>query len=65
MPCQVQWHTPVILVTQEAEAGGFQVQGQPQQQQDTKQCNETLSLNKIQNRTGDVAQWLSSPGSNP
>ncbi|KAG3267279.1 hypothetical protein H1C71_034715 [Ictidomys tridecemlineatus] len=51
-----QWHTPIIPVTPEAEAGGLQVQSQP------KQLSKTLSQNK---KDGDVAQWLSIPGFNP
>ncbi len=33
--------------------------------QGTKQFSEILSLNKIQNRAGDVAQWFSAPEFNP
>ena len=65
MASQVSWLTPVIPVTQEAETGGFWVQSQPQQKRGAKQFSETLSLNKIQNRAGIVAQWLSGPEFNP
>ena len=60
-----QWYTPVIPVVCKAEAGGLPDQSQLQQWQGTKQLNETLSLNKIQNRTGNVVQWLSAPELNP
>ena len=56
---------PVIPVAREAEAGGSQVQSQPQQKRGAEQLSETLSLNKIQNRAGDVAQWSSAPEFNP
>ena len=46
------------LAAQEAEAGGSQVQSQPQQQPGAKQLSETLSLNKIQNKTRNVVQGL-------
>uniref|UniRef100_A0A8C9PWJ1 Uncharacterized protein n=1 Tax=Spermophilus dauricus TaxID=99837 RepID=A0A8C9PWJ1_SPEDA len=52
-------------VTLEAEPGGLQIQSQSQELGDTKQLSETLSLNKIQNRARDVAQWLSVPEFNP
>ena len=52
---------PVIPAAQGAKAGGSQVQSQPQRKQGPEQLSETLSLNKIQNRAGDVAQW-SIPG---
>ena len=35
------------------------------QWQGAKQLSETLSLNKIQNRAGDMAQWSSAPEFNP
>ena len=50
---------------QEAEAEGFWVQSQAQKTWGTKQLSETLSLNKIQNRAGDVAHWSSAPEFNP
>ena len=50
---------PVIPAAGKAETGESQVQSQPQQKQSAKQLSETLSLNKIQNRARDVAQWLS------
>ena len=52
----VWWQTHVIPVAQEAEAGLSQVKIQPQQNQGAKQFGETVSLNKIQNRTRDVTQ---------
>ncbi|KAG3260536.1 hypothetical protein H1C71_015504 [Ictidomys tridecemlineatus] len=52
-------------ISREAEAGGSRVQSQLQQKQGTKQLSETLSLNKIQNKPGDVAQWPSAPEFNP
>ncbi len=57
----MQWRTPVIAVAWEAEAGGSKVQSQPQQKRGPKPLGETLSLNKMQNRAGDVVQWLSAP----
>ncbi len=48
-----------------AEAGGSQVQSQHQQKQGTKQLRETLSVNKIQHRAGDGAQWSNAPEFNP
>ena len=49
-------------MAREAEAGGSHVQSWPQQEQSAnKQLSETLSLNKIQNRAEDVAQWSSAP----
>ena len=43
---QVQQHTPIIPAIQEAEAGGWQVPGQP------AQLSETLSQNKQQKEPG-------------
>ncbi len=52
---RAQWHMPVIPTVWETETGGLQVQSQTQQKQGTKQLSEALSLNKIQNKAGDVA----------
>ena len=52
-------------MAQEAEARELQVQSQSQQKRGAKQLSEALSLNKIQNMTGDVAQWLSALSSIP
>ena len=48
---------PSVPVAWEAETGEWRVQSQPLQKRGTKQLSETLSLNTIQNRAGDVAQW--------
>ncbi len=57
--CQAWWRTTEIPA-QEAEAGGLQVQSPSlTTRQSTKQLNEILFLNKIQNRAGDVALWSS------
>ena len=61
----MRWCRPVIPVAREAEAGRSQVQSQAQQKQGTKQLSETRSLSKIQDRAGDVAQWLNVPEFNP
>ncbi len=52
---------PINPAAPEAEEGGSRVQSQPQLKQGPKQLNETLSLNKIQNRAGNMTQWLSVP----
>ncbi len=58
-------HTCIYTYAREAEAGRSLVQSQPQQKQGAKQLSDTLSLNKIQNRAGDAAQWLSASEFNP
>lgn len=62
----VWWGTPVIPEAWEAEAGGAQVQGQPQKFSEAL-SNLARSCFKIKNkkRAGDVVQWLSTPGFNP
>ena len=50
---------PVLPAAWEAEAGRLQGQSQPQQLQDAKQLNETLSLNKIQSREIGWEMWFS------
>ncbi len=62
---QAQWHMPVISAALEAEAGGSRVQIQSQQWRGAEQLSETLCLNKVQNKAGHVAQWLSAPEFNP
>ena len=56
---------PINPEARDAEGGGWQVQIQPQQKRGPKQLSETLSLNKIQNRAGDGAQWPSTTEFNP
>lgn len=50
-------HTPVFSATQAVEAGGSQLQGQPQQLSGTSSQNSTKAV--------DVAQWQSTQGSIP
>ena len=61
--CRAWLRTPVIPAAQKAETGESRVQSQPQQLSEA--LSETLSLNKIQKRAGDVAQWSSAPEFNP
>ena len=52
--------------SEEAEAGGSQVWGQPRQLWEalSNLVGPGLKIKKIK-RAGDVAQWLSAPGFNP